>query len=57
MSYSEELKKQITDIENQITISKTKNLELENQLLRLKLAEFEEDMREEAHNNATLLKG
>ena len=57
MSYSEELKKQITDIENQISISKTKNLELEYQLLRLKLDEFEEDMREEAHNNATLLKG
>ena len=57
MSYSEELKKQITNIENQISISKTKNLELENQLLKLKLAEFEEDMREEAHNNATLLKG
>jgi cell shape-determining protein MreC len=57
MPYSEELKKQIANIENQITISKTKNLELENQLLKLKLAEFEEDMREEAHNNATLLKG
>lgn len=57
MSYSEELKKQITDIENQISISKTKNMELEYQLMRLKLAEFEEDMREEAHNNATLLKG
>jgi len=57
MPYSEELKKQITNIENQISISKTQNLELENQLLKLKLAEFEEDMREEAHNNATLLKG
>jgi cell shape-determining protein MreC len=57
MSYSEELKKQIADIENQISISKTQNLELENQLLKLKLAEFEEDMREEAHNNSTLLKG
>jgi hypothetical protein len=57
MPYSEELKKQIANIEKQISISKTQNLELENQLLKLKLAEFEEDMREEAHNNATLLKG
>ena len=57
MPYSEELKKQIANIEKQISISKTQNLELENQLMRLKLAEFEEDMREEAHNNATLLKG
>jgi hypothetical protein len=57
MSYSEELKKQISNIEKQISISKTQNLELENQLLKLKLAEFEEDMREEAHNNSTLLKG
>jgi hypothetical protein len=57
MPYSEELKKQIADIENQITISKTKNMELEYQLMRLKLAEFEEDMREEAHKKSTLLKG
>jgi hypothetical protein len=57
MPYSEQLKKQISDIEKQISMSKTKNLELENQLLKLKLAEFEEDMREETHNNSTLLKG
>ena len=56
MPYSEELKKQIEKIEVEISNSKTKNMELEYQLLRLKLAQFEEDMREEAHTNSTLLK-
>lgn len=57
MSYRDEIKKQIERLEVQINNSKTQNLELENQLLKLKLSEFEEDMREEADNNSTLLKG
>jgi len=57
MSYRDEIKKQIEKLEIQINNSKTQNLELENQLLKLKLSEFEEDMREEADNNSTLLKG
>jgi hypothetical protein len=57
MSYRDEIKKQIERLEIQINNSKTQNLELENQLLKLKLSEFEEDMREEADNNSTLLKG
>jgi hypothetical protein len=57
MSYRDDIKKQIERLEVQINNSKTQNLELENQLLKLKLTEFEEDMREESHNNSTLLKG
>jgi hypothetical protein len=57
MPYSDELKKQIESIELEISNSKVKNLETENKLMRLKLAEFEEDIREESENKATLLKG
>jgi hypothetical protein len=57
MSYKEQLKKQIEYIEHEIANSRTKNLELENQLLKLKLSEFEEDMREETVQETTLLKG
>jgi hypothetical protein len=57
MSYRDEIKKQIERLEVQINNSKTKNLELENQLLKLKLTEFEEDMREETTSETTLLKG
>lgn len=57
MSYKDQLKKQIDYIETEIANSKTKNLELENQLLKLKLSEFEEDMREETVQETTLLKG
>jgi hypothetical protein len=57
MSYRDEIKKQIERMEIQINNSKTQNLELENQLLKLKLSEFEEDMREETVQETTLLKG
>jgi hypothetical protein len=57
MSYRDEIKKQIEKLEVQINNSKTQNLELENQLLKLKLTEFEEDMREETAPETTLLKG
>jgi hypothetical protein len=56
MRYREQLKKQIEYIQNEIDKSRTKNLELENQLLKLKLAEMEEDILEE-YDQKTLLKG
>jgi hypothetical protein len=56
MRYREQLKKQIEYIQNEIDNSRTKNLELENQLLKLKLAEMEEDILEE-YDQKTLLKG
>ena len=57
MSYRDELKKQIQQLENEIANSKFQNLELENTLLKLKLAEMEEDMREDVRQNKTLLQG
>lgn len=57
MPYIDEIKRQIESIELEISNSKIKNLETENKLMRLKLAEFEEDIREESENKATLLKG
>ena len=57
MPYIDEIKRQIESMELEISNSKVKNLELENKLMRLKLAEFEEEIREESENKATLLKG
>jgi len=57
MPYSDELKTRIESLELEIANSKVKNLELEKKLMKLRLAEFEEDMREESENKATLLKG
>lgn len=54
-SYTELLKKQIKDLENQIENSFEKREELRFELNKLKLAEFEEDMREETSQQ--LLKG
>jgi hypothetical protein len=56
MRYREQLKKQIEYIQNELDNSRTKNIELENQLLKLKLAEMEEDIVEE-YDQKTLLKG
>lgn len=56
MSYKDQVRQQILDLENQLDQSHVRNLELENKLLKLRLAELEEDMREET-NTATLLKG
>lgn len=56
MSYKDQVRQQIKEIEQQISQSHVQNLELENKLLKLRLAELEEDMREET-NTTTLLKG
>lgn len=56
MSYRELLLKQITELEQKIASDMADKAELEKQLQKLKLAEFEEDMREEAENQH-LLKG
>jgi hypothetical protein len=56
MSYNDELKKKIQYIEDELQNSKFKNVELENYLLRLKLQQMEEEMRED-NNRQSLLKG
>jgi hypothetical protein len=56
MSFNDELKKKIEYLENEIANSKSQNLELENYLLKLKLQQMEEEMREDNHRQS-LLKG
>jgi len=53
MSYRDILKKQIQELEQKISNDIAEKDELEKQLHKLKLAEFEEDMRE---SNQILLK-
>lgn len=55
MSYKEILKKQIAELEEKIQSAKGEKSELEKQLNKLKLAEFEEDLATES--TQTLLKG
>ena len=55
MSYRDILKKQIAELEQKIQSAKGEKTELENQLNKLKVAEFEEDMATES--TQTLLKG
>ena len=55
MKYKEILQKQIKDLEEKIASSTEEKAELEKQLNKLKIAEFQEDMMEE--NNQILLKG
>lgn len=57
MSFRDKLKKEIASLEKEIADSKNQNLELENRLLKLKLSEMEEDMREDTNSSQTLLKG
>ena len=57
MSFRDNLKIEIANLEKEIAESKTQNLELENKLLKLKLSEMEEDMREDTIPTQTLLKG
>jgi hypothetical protein len=54
MSYRDQLKKKIEYLETEIANSKSKNLELENELLRLKVQEMEEEMREDNHQKSLL---
>jgi cell division protein FtsL len=55
MKYRDILKKQIQDLEEKIASQQGERDELLNQLNRLKLSEFEEDLTEE--DNRKLLKG
>jgi hypothetical protein len=55
MSYREELKTKILELEKKIAKDETEKLQLEIELNKLKLAEFEEDMKES--NEQRLLKG
>ena len=55
MTYQEDLKKKIASISNQLIGLENRRIELENELNRLRLAEFEEDLHEQ--NSQTLLKG
>ena len=55
MSYKDILKKQIAELEEKIQSALGEKSELENQLNKLKVAEFEEDMATES--TQTLLKG
>jgi hypothetical protein len=57
MSFKDKLKIEIASLEKEIAESKNQNLELENKLLKLKLSEMEEDMREDTIPTQTLLKG
>jgi hypothetical protein len=57
MSFRDNLKTEIASLEKEIAKSKNQNLELENRLLKLKLSEMEEDMREDTIPTQTLLKG
>lgn len=54
MSYKEVLQRQIKELEDKIAQAEGDKAELQKQLSRLRLSEFEEDMSTE---NQTLLKG
>lgn len=55
MQYREILQKQIRELELKIANDSSEKEELQKQLMKLKLAEFEEDIKEE--DNRQLLKG
>jgi hypothetical protein len=55
MSHKDEIKSKIREIEKRIAEDESEKLELEVQLNRLKLTEFEEDMKET--QNQQFLKG
>ena len=55
MSYRDELKTKILELEKKIVKDETEKLQLEIELNKLKLTEFEEDMKEEQEKK--LLKG
>jgi len=55
MTYQTELKRRIAKLEAKIALAEVDKSELEKELNRLKLAEFEEDLQEEGKQS--LLKG
>jgi hypothetical protein len=55
MAYKDELKKRINELEQRIASSLGEKSDLEKELNRLRLSEFEEDL--VAENNQRLLKG
>ena len=55
MTHQAELKRKIAELEAKITIAEVDKSELERELQRLKIAEFEEDLQEEGKQS--LLKG
>jgi hypothetical protein len=55
MTYQADLKRKIAELEAKITIAEVDKSELEEELRRLKIAEFEEDLQEEGKRS--LLKG
>ena len=55
MTYQAELKKKIVELEAKIKIADVDKSELERELQRLKMAEFEEELQEEGKQS--LLKG
>ena len=55
MSYKEELKSKIREVEKRMAKDESEKLQLEIELNKLKLTEFEEDLRET--NEQRLLKG
>ena len=57
MTYIKILQKQINELNDRIRMNQGDVSQLQKQLDKLKLAEFEEDIREESENKATLLKG
>jgi len=56
MSYRDELKRKILELEKQIAIDRDKKWELESELSKLRIAEFEEELRESG-DSQILLKG
>jgi hypothetical protein len=55
MSHKDELKRQILDLEEKIARDEGAKLQLQTELNRLKIAEFEEDLKES--DDRQLLKG
>lgn len=55
MSYKEILKRQIQELEGKIAAAQGEKSELERQLNKLRVAEFEEDLKEQSEQQ--LLKG
>lgn len=55
MTYQQELKRKIAELEAKIALAEVDKSEIERELQRLKIAEFEEDLQEEGKQS--LLKG